>query len=483
MMLLGAACTLPNGDGTQDRSSGDAGGRAADAGAADGRVPRNIVPAPSWESLPAPGMLDVELADLPRREAQYAKLCATPHHDTFFEIVCGDVRPNIPDFAGLLQLVGLDRDRAFALTGNSTSLVAMNVTPLNPRILVFPRVDDGLEKPAELIALGFARGDQFVEIASRDRATDEPNFYLLTFEQSCSYEKGGCDLAHLLTEEVEHDWTAYSIYSEADLAATSIDCHTCHQPRGFGTEKMLRMQELSSPWTHWFPQRFVQRSDSDRVLSAQFMAAHDLDKQYGGVPTSTIANAIDEGSAAQLEALIRAEGNAEQPNVFDPRIEGEARDGGVSVTWQAQFDKAVQGKSIAVPYPRVDVTDEDKRLTAARSYRDVVKGAAARDTLVDTRDVFSQDAREKLGFVPQPAATGAAVLVQMCSRCHDGRADPALGRARFNVQKLDKMTRGEKDLAIARIELPSASKGKMPPWRAGRLTDDATRAAVTELRK
>jgi len=477
---------LPAGDQPPPRDAGAPvadGGTTIGDGGADARVKPAIEPAPSWSGLPALVAPEIELADLPTREAQYARLCANPRGDSFFKLLCGKVRPNIPDFKGLLQLLGLDEDRAFALTANSTSLVAMNVTPLNPRIIVFPRVDDSLKRPAELIALGFARGDQFVEIASRDLSTGEPNFYLLSFEQSCNYAKGGCDLANLLTEEVEHGWTAYSVYGEADLEKTSIDCKTCHQPGGFGTKKMLRMQELSSPWMHWFPQRFVQRSDSDRVLAPQFLAAHDVDKQYGGVPIETIGKAIDEGSAAQLEALIRAEGYADQPNVFDPRIEAETRDGGASATWLAQYQQAVLGKTITVPYLRADVTDEAKRLAAARAYRDVVKGVAPRGTLVDTRDVFSQDAKEKLGFVSPPASPGAAVLVQMCSRCHDGRADPALGRARFNVQKLEQMSREEKDLAVVRMQLPASSKLKMPPWRAARLPDDANQAAITELRK
>ena len=82
-----------------------------------------------------------------------------------------------------------------------------------------------------MTAVGFVRGEQFVEIVSRDPTTGDPNFYLLSFEQECSYE-GGCDLASLLTEEIEHDWTAYSIYDQDDLEGTSIDCNSCHQPAG-----------------------------------------------------------------------------------------------------------------------------------------------------------------------------------------------------------------------------------------------------------
>jgi hypothetical protein len=437
----------------------------------------------SWADLPPVLAPDPELAPLGARDARYARFCAAKRGDSFFKLMCDGARPNIPDLAALETLVGLAEDRAFALTGNSTSLVAMSVSALNPRMIMFPRVDATLRRPKDLIALGFVRGEQFVELVSRDSSTDELNFYLLSFEQSCNYqpEPGGCDLASLLTDDIEHGWTAFNIYSENELENTSFDCQACHQPKGFGTRKILRMQELSSPWLHWFPQRFVQRTDSDRVLLGQFIQAHDADKQYGGVPIHTISNALDEGSGAQLEALVRAEGFGEQPNAFDSRIATEALDGGTSPIWLNRFEAALRGDAIAVPYPRIDVTDEARRTAASKSYHDVVSGIAPRAGLIDTREVFSPDAMEKLGFVPQPGADGHAVLLQMCSRCHDGRANPDIGRGRFNVKNLEQMPRAEKDLAIARVQHPRETR--MPPWRVGRMSPEGIQAAITELAK
>ena len=456
------------------------GGTAGSAGAGAGAG--GIMPAPSWADLPAVAMPDPELGLLASREKQYERLCATPRGDAFFKLVCAGVRPNIPDLAGLLALVGLDQNRAFALNGNSTSLVAKSVSALNPRIVIFPRIDGELDPQDDFIIAGFVRGERFVEITSRDPMSGEPNFYLVGFEQACDYA-GNCDLASRLTEEVEHNWTAYSIYPESDLENTSFDCLACHRPAGFGTKKILRMQELSSPWLHWFPQRFVQRTDSDRVLGAQFADIHGVDAQYGGVPIANIQNALDDGSGAQLEALIRAEGFGDQPNVFDPRIEAEAKNGDPSPTWLAQWTLATQGGAITVPYPRVDVTDAAKRAAATASYKAVVMGSAARDSLLDVRDVFSQDASEKLSFVPQAGADGQAVLVQMCSRCHDGRADPDIGRSHFNVLALDKMSSNEKQIAASRLQEPDGSVKKMPPWRSGQLTPEAMQAALTELAK
>ena len=79
--------------------------------------------------------------------------------------------------AELLELVGLSDQRAFALTGNSTSLVAMSVSAINPRILVFPRVDADLKRPDTMTAVGFVRGEPFVELVSLDPASGDLNVY------------------------------------------------------------------------------------------------------------------------------------------------------------------------------------------------------------------------------------------------------------------------------------------------------------------
>jgi hypothetical protein len=356
----------------------------------------------------------------------------------------------------------------------------MSVSAINPRILVFPRVDDDEQALETMTAAGFVRGEQFVEIVSRDPTSRDLNFYLVAFEQECSYASSGCDLASLLSDELEFGWTAYSVYDHDDLEGTSFDCLSCHQPGGHGTQRILRMQELESPWMHWFPQRFAQRTESDRILGAQFAEAHQADDQYGGIPIAVITNAIDEGSGAQLEALLRVEGFAEQPNPFDAQIASEMKSG-TSPTWQARFDAHLRGEAIAVPYPLLDVTDATKRMAAVRSYLDVVGGVAPRESLLDIRQVFSDDAAEKLSFVPKPGADGRTVLLQMCARCHDGRGNPQLNKNRFDVRRLDDLPRETKDLAIARINATDATR--MPPWRAGSLTPEAIQAASAELEK
>jgi hypothetical protein len=461
-----------------------AAGCSSDAGPRATPAPPGTAGAPATggaENLPAVTHPNPDLGALGSRQETYDRVCARHHADPWAAVLCGvGGPPPIPDLASLLALIGLGTERAFALSGNSTSLVTKSVSALNPRLLVFPRVGDDLAAPPQLIALGFVRGEQFVELVGRDPVSDDLNFYLVSFEQRCSYDPAGCGLADLLTEQIEHDFTAYSVYDQEDLEATPFDCKSCHQPGGYGKKLILRMQELSSPWLHWFPQRFVQQTDSDRVLGSEFMAVHQHDQQYGGVPITVIANALDDGSGAQLEALVRAEGFSDQPNPFDSQIVKEEQSG-ASPTWQARFDAHLRGEAIAVPYPAIDVTDAAKRDAATRSYQDVVQGVAPRDSLLDVRDVFSDDATLKLSFLPQPGADGKTVLLQMCGRCHDGRGNPALPKNQFNVRQLDSLSRALKDEAVARVQ--ASDETRMPPWRAGSLTPAALQAALAELGK
>ena len=434
-----------------------------------------------WASLSEVTHPDAELSSLGERAATLQRVCERRRGDSFAHALCDrNQRLELGDMAALLQLAGLGTQRAFALTGNSTSLVAKSVSAINPRILVFPRVGPDLKPPPTMTAVGFVRGEQFVEIASRDLVSGDLNFYRLSVAQRCSYDPAGCDLANLLTEEIEHGWTAYSVYDQGDLEGTSFDCLSCHQPGGFGSKRILRMQELSSPWLHWFPQRFVQKTDSDRVLGPQFADTHQRDTQYGGIPLTTITGTLDEGAGALLEALVSAEGFATQPNAFDAQIAREASQG-ASPTWQARFDAHLQGNAIAVPYPLLDVTDVAKRTAAADSYKNVVAGLTPRQTLLDIRAIFSEDASTKLSFAPRADAPGKTVLLQMCARCHDGRGNPALSKNNFNVLKLDTLPRVEKDAAIARLTAGSAER--MPPWRVATLTPQAIQAATLELQK
>lgn len=435
-------------------------------------------PSDPWAELPQIEPLAPELASFRTRTEQFNHVCSLEREDDFLRHLCASPRPVLEGLKDLLALLGLDEGGVFALTANSTSLVMRAVSAVNPRAIIFPPATDGTA-PDELNIVSFVRGEPFVEIAARNERGDY-NFYLLTFERECNYT-GGCDLASLFTEEIESGWTAYSVYSERELRDTPLDCLSCHQPGGNDTPTILRMQELRSPWLHWFPQKFAQRTESDLVLLPQFLEAHSVDQNYAGIPINTIETAVSEGSGAHLEELIRAEGQADQPDVFDPLISRELRDNGSSERWNALYSAFLAGDAISVPFPGLDPTDPELRSAAVQSYVNVVTGASDRSTLVNLYDLFTDDARYRLGIVPPPDADGQTVLHVACARCHNGRAGPELRRSRFNVRALGEMSREMKDLAIDRMQQPHGAPTVMPPERFGPLPPDAISRAIEAL--
>ena len=110
-------------------------------------------------------------------------------------------------------------------------------------------------------------------------------------------------------------------------------------------------------------------------------------------------------------------------------------------------------------------------------------GAAPRESLLDLRELFSEDAKAEARARAAAGRRRPAVLTQVCARCHDGRENPLLSRNLFNVKTLDQMSREEKDLAIARLQEPEGSVLRMPPWRAATLPPAELAAAIQELSK
>lgn len=434
-----------------------------------------------WSALPDVQHPDPALLGFATREQQYERLCSSGRDDDFLRRVCQAERPAITSLKELIALLGLHENSAFALTSNSTSLVMRSVSAVNPRAIIFPKVIVDDTPPEELNIVSFVRGEPFVEIATRN-ASGDYNFYLMVFERECDYE-GECDVASRFTEEIESGWTAYSIYPDEDLKDTPLDCISCHQPAGHGTPTILRMQEFRSPWLHWFPQKFAQRTQSDIVLLPQFLEAHSVDENYAGIPISTIETAVSEGSGAHLEDLLRAEGQADQPNVFDPLIEREIAESGQSSRWEALYAAFLEGEAISVPFPGLDPTDPGLRQAATQSYVSVVTGSAARESLIPLHDLFTDEARALLGIVPPVDADGRTVLNVACGRCHNGRSDPSLARSSFNVKALDEMSREMKDWAIEKMVAAPDSPHVMPPSRFGPLPPDAIQKAVQELQK
>jgi hypothetical protein len=310
-----------------------------------------------------------------------------------------------------------------------------------------------------------------VELVARDPVRNDLNFYLVSFEQACNASANGCSPADLLTPAVESSWTGVTVYADVDLKNTILDCLHCHQPAATGP-KMLRMQELRDPWTHWF------RDDRpSNVLLADYRAAHPPDEVFAGMPGPM----VDSSDPSDLEDLLRAEGYATQPNEFPTAaIEAEGIEG---AAWQAIFANVLSGAQIPVPFSGIRAADAAKLTAAAASYKAVVTGAAAPSTLIDFRDIFTEQAMLGMSLKARPGLNANQILVQMCQRCHNPSLDRTISRARFDTTALATMTRAEKDIAIERLLLPATSKRRMPPERFGSLTAAEIQLVVTELKK
>lgn len=338
---------------------------------------------------------------------------------------------------------------------------------------------------SRLLALAFSRGEQFVELVVTGYRDPRLRFYVVGFRQACNSKTAGCGPHDLLSEASERDWTEVSLYDEADLANTVLDCAPCHQPNGPGSRKLLRMQEIDVPWTHWF----MTSSEGGRALWDDFIAAHP-DETFGGMTSEQIQRS-DPNSLSIMVSLSGA-----QPNPFESKqIEQEVKDSaaalggeqpfdnsvpGMSATWLAAFELATRGEAIPVPYHNVKVTDPDKLAAMTKAYLRHLSGAR----LPDIRDVFPDDPERlaQLGIMTRPGLDGASVLIEACAQCHNDRLDQRLSRARFRAD-LQGMDRAEKALAIERLQLPPEHPLAMPPARLRMLSDEARARAIAKLRE
>jgi hypothetical protein len=63
-----------------------------------------------------------------------------------------------------------------------------------------------------------------------------------------------------------------------------------------------------------------------------------------------------------------------------------------------------------------------------------------------------------MGFARNPEMNGLQLLVQQCQQFHHASLDPMISRDKFLVDKLQLMSRAEKDLAIERIKTPVTTR-------------------------
>jgi hypothetical protein len=426
--------------------------------------------------------------------AQLAALCARNNGDAVSKAFCASgTPPVITSVVDLQKLVGLDfkagqngnganGNPAFVLTGHSSSLVTHFTSAINPRAIIFtpPRSTGRVNTPqplATFIAMGFVRGEQFVELISNDPTANggqgDLNFFLFRFQQACNATQTGCSYDDLLTPKVESTFTGYSLYQDVDIKNTIFDCLQCHQTTGPGTTKTLRMQELQNPWGHFFRNN---RSNGQAML-ADFGAAHATTETYAGIPGAAITNS----DPAQLEGLVENQGFQKQPNEF---ITNKILDQGADATWLALYNNSMMSLDIPVPYHENRVTDPTKLMTATSAYQAAMSGTPL---AMDIRDVFLDSAAQDMTFRPATslvtAGDGHGIMVQICQQCHNPSLDQTVSRAKFDVTKLATMSRDEKDKAIKRLTLDPTAFRRMPPPRFRALSADEIALVTQELMK
>ena len=415
---------------------------------------------------------------------QLAALCARNNGDLVSRAFCGSTPPGIKSIADLQKLLGIDfvprhqgngddENAAFALTGHSTSLVARDVSPINPRAIIWSPSLQG-----DFVMMGFARGEQFIELVANDPTrNNELTFFLFRVKQACNDQPAGCTPADLLMPAIESNFTSYTLYQDTDIKNTVFDCLQCHQPRGPSTKKILRMQELRAPWGHWMS---ANESANNLQTLTDYKRAHAAGEVYAGIPGQAIPNS----SPRMLEAFIRARGFGTQPNEFNSAT---ILDRGATAEWRALYAKAQTGEEIPPPYHANRITDATKLRANADAYKAVAAGTMPASTLPDIRDVFLDAALPDLSFRPAAslvqAKNGKGILIQMCAQCHNPRLEPGISRANFDVTKLDTMDRATKDRAIKRLTLPRDAFRRMPPTRFRELTDEEIAIVTAELMK
>jgi hypothetical protein len=430
-------------------------------------------------------MTYIEAEPLVVGDAQQRRLCGRGRSDVVLDVFCRDEPPVITGLADLREQLELDDPPLpFVLNAHSTALASRSVSAINPRIFVVREPKPGVE----LLILAYVRGEPLAEMVARDRVTGELQFYLFKFERGCG---GDCTPGDQLTEVAEVGWERYDVYAEEDLANSPLDCRVCHQPFGPDSAKMLRMQELAPPWNHWF----YNAAMSGRAVFDDYYAAKG-DEPFAGL----VGQEIEASQPGVLAAAVFFANEVSQPNLFvSATIEREVmasaaeRGGdqpkdnsvpGESETWNAIYERAKRGEVISVPYHDVKITDPDKLADMTAAYTDYREGRLPREELPDIRDVHPDDEAllARMGFSTEPGMDGEQILLQACGQCHNDRLDQTVSRARFNVD-LGRMSRQEKDRAIARVSLPLDNPGVMPPALFRHLSNDAREQLIELLKR
>jgi hypothetical protein len=371
----------------------------------------------------------------------------------------------------------------------STSLAARQTSSLNPRVIVFDQARAG--SPPR--AAGFARGEQVVELVGVD-PSGGLHFYIVRFELPCG---AACGPAELLGPSIESGWTRWSLYQDVDLVNSPLDCLVCHQPDGPSTPKMGRMQELRAPWLHYFPASGMGVTESVRVLQPRFRALHEGELTFGGVRVADLTEAVGAGKQLRIggantfETFVDALGETvDHPGGDSTAFELQAfasvavqaeLEAGSRATWTGYQGQVLRGERIPIPHFAADPSDDGRRARAEAWYRAAVIEGRRGLPVDDPRELFTAETEVELSRAPSPDEDGPTLIRHFCARCHNGRLDQTLSRARFDATALEDLDDAARATAAARVGLSEDAPGLMPPPRFASLPAWAKRRIVDTL--
>lgn len=439
---------------------------------------------------------EVWLARVGTGPAQTARVCARGASDRIARLLCDPAVPPIRSLSDLYRALRLDQPAAqlAAATIHSLSLSGRTVSSLNPRVFAFQNISDKSRQPTpeQVVITAFVRGEQLVEMAAFDPVTYDFNFYLLRFEQGCNRHR--CTPEDLLTEDVEHSWTGWTLYSDRDLEDTPLDCVSCHQPWGPGTHRQFLMRQFLDPWVHWGEFRGgTQRticpvpppdgSPGKMVGVAEGLdllrAVEGTEGRYAAIPIRSLHAAksgeIFSTFLTDAEGLSRLSPYGmvtnyryEQLYISSREILCERFDTGTSPTWDRERRLARQ-QGLPMPFYGPDVVDAGRRTELLQGKREFLR-RHQRDDAFDVAAAFlSPEVPEAVGFVPNAEEDAETILRGMCLRCHSNATDTRLRRARFNVEAVGQVPPQVAHAVRRRLALPRTSPEAMPPRRAGGL--------------
>jgi len=481
--------------------------------------------------------------DMLKGEEQMVALCGrlakADVQSVVRDLFCVPERPEVTSTVQLLDLLGLgfhgpggrtasmgydDGNPGWSLIGHSASLSRRIVNPANPRAVIHTVSRTHLESNPGFVTVAFVRGEGFAEIITHDPVRDDLDFFILKYDFPCEGEpyrlwdpdernyfmRKDCTDEELFSEQVESDWTGYTIYGGDDLENTNLDCLQCHQHglRSSPTaRKSLLMFELNSMWMHWFYDNHYFFNWTENPLGMgpfhtmlqQYIQAHattaePLGETYAGIPRG----AVYASRPKSLEDFI--EGNGFGNGFDNTAYEADGSNTGLlqdhrargmfmAHSWNELYALNMHGIMVSPP-GRGEVPFDWAKLTTMINAYSAYRRGETNEFPADITDVFEDSSLAAVGLGVHPGLTAPEILVQACTQCHHDALNPDISRAQFKIgassPDLESATGdyvGALNLAQlqtlrGRINLPEDHLKVMPPFRA-RSLDSNARELVT----